>query len=176
MTPSTTTRVSRAAAVLAALTAGATLCPSPAQAADAAPTVCVASFTATIIPGFTMTPSAGKLTSQGQTGSVDCFGQIAGHRITGPGTLGFTERHSRGSCRGHTGTGRVHLVIPTTAGDKDLVGTLAVRRTALTVRVRVRFPGIRYSGSGVIFPRMGDCATTPLEQIKVTLTGSLRKS
>lgn len=53
------------------------------------------------------------------------------------------EKHTGGTCRGHTGTGKVHLIIPTTAGSQDMVGTLAVRRTGLTVRVRVRFPGMR---------------------------------
>jgi hypothetical protein len=55
-----------------------------------------------------------------------------------------------------------------------MVGTLAVRRTAHSVRASVRFPGVRYRGNGVIFPRLGDCASAPLEQVKVTMTGSLR--
>lgn len=99
---------------------------------------------------------------------------IGGQRVTAPGTLGFVEQHSGGTCRGHAGTGRVHVVIPTAAGSKDLVGTLVVRRTALSVRVKVRFPGLRYSGNGVVFPRLGDCSSTPLTQIRVTMTGSLR--
>jgi hypothetical protein len=161
------------AAALVALTVGA----APAQSASAPPSaVCTNTFTATITPGFTPRPGAGKLSSNGQTGSIECFGRIQGQRVTGPGTLGFVERHRSGSCRGHTGTGRVHLVIPTAAGSKDMVGSLAVRRTALMVRVTVRFPGVFYSGNGVVFPRLGDCTSTPLEQIKVTMTGSLRDS
>ena len=70
-----------------------------------------------------MTPAAGKLTSRGQTGSLDCFGTIDNQRITGVGTMGFVERHASGTCRGHVGTGRVHLIIPTAAGNKDMVGT-----------------------------------------------------
>ena len=165
-------RFGRCAAILGALTIGAAPAIAPADAADATSAVCVTSFTATITPGFTMTPAAGKLTSRGQTGSLDCFGTVANQRITGVGTMGFVERHTRGTCRGHTGTGRVHLIIPTAAGNQDMVGTLSVRRTALTVRVTVRFPGARFRGSGVIFP-MGDCAAAPLERIKVTITGSL---
>ena len=153
----------------------AALAAPPAHGASAPPSaVCTNTFTATITPGFTPNPGAGKLTSNGQTGSIECFGTIKGARVTGPGTLGFVERHSNGTCRGHVGTGRVHLVIPTTAGTEDMVGTLSVRRTALMVRVKVRFPGVRYSGNGVIFPRLGDCTSTPLEQVKVTMTGTLR--
>ncbi len=172
MSTTRTHRNARIAAILAALTTVAAHGVAAADAADATSAVCVTTFTATIAPGFTMTPAAGKLTSRGQTGSLDCFGTIDKQRITGVGTMGFVERHASGTCRGHVGTGRVHLIIPTAAGNKDLVGTLSVRRTALTVRVKVRFPGARFSGSGVIFP-MGDCAVAPLERIKVTITGAL---
>lgn len=168
-----THRFARFAAILGTLSLVAAPGLAPASGAAATSAVCVTTFTASIVPGFTMTSARGRLTSRGQTGSLDCFGTIDGQRITAVGTMGFVERHARGTCRGHTGTGRVHLVIPTAAGNKDLVGTLSVRRTGLTVRVKVRFPGARFSGSGVIFP-MGDCAAAPLERIKVTITGALR--
>lgn len=176
-TAATTRRGRRTAALLApaALIAAGALAPATLGAAPKPPTaVCTNTFTATITPGFTMTPGAGKLSSNGQTGSIECFGTIRGQRVTGPGTLGFVEQHTSGSCRGHTGTGRVHLVIPTTAGSTHLYGALAVRRSGLTVRVKVRFPGVRYSGNGVIFPK-GDCASAPLERIQVTMTGTLRE-
>lgn len=168
---------SRRALFCSALLAIAACCSATAHAAGTAPAVCTTTFTATIAPGFTMTPTAGKLTSGGQTGSLECFGEIGGQRITpDPGSMGFVERHRRGTCRGHVGTGRVHVIIPTTAGPADMVGRLAVRRTALSVRVQVRFPGLLFRGSGVIFPRLGDCSSTPLEQIKVTITGSLTET
>ena len=140
----------------AALIAAGVLVPAFAHGAVAPPSaVCTNAFTVSVAPGFTMTPGPGKLTSNGQTGSRQCLETIGGRRITGPGSVGFVEKHTSGTCRGHTGTGRVHLVIPTTAGDKHLYGALAVRRTGLTVRVKVRFPNLRYNGNGVIFPRMG---------------------
>ena len=161
---------------ITALATVAAIIPASAEAASKPPSaVCTNTFTATVTPGFTPKPGAGKLTSNGQTGTIECFGTIAGRRVTGPGTLGFVERHSSGSCRGHVGTGRVRLIIPTASGEANLVGRLSVRRTALTVRVRVRFPTIDYRGNGVIFPRLGDCASTPLEQVKVTMTGTLRE-
>lgn len=178
MSTTPTPRHRRMTALLApaALIAAGALGTAAAQSATPPPSaVCTNTFTATIAPGFTPKPAASKLTTNGQTGTIECFGTIAGQRVTGPGTLGFVERHANGSCRGHTGTGRVHLVIPTTAGPKDMVGTLAVRRTGLTVRVTVRFPGVRYSGNGVVFPRLGDCTSTPLEQVRVTMTGTLRE-
>lgn len=170
-------RYDRITMLLSAVVSFAVFGTAPAHAAAAASAVCTTTFTATIAPGFTMKPSAGKLTSRGLTGSLECFGELGGQRIAGgSGSMGFVERHTQGTCRGHVGTGRVHLIIPTTAGSKDIVGTLAVRRTGLTVRVEVRFPGLRFRGNGVIFPRLGDCATTPLEQIKVTITGSFTET
>jgi hypothetical protein len=161
--------------IIAALAAAAAAGAADGHAAAGPPSaVCTNTFTATITPGLTSKPGAGKISTHGQTGSIECFGTIRGQRVTGPGTLGFVERHHGGTCRGHIGTGRVHLIIPTTAGSKDMVGTLSVRRTALSVHVTVRFRGVRYRGNGVIFPRLGDCASTPLEQVKVTMTGSLR--
>ena len=178
MSPTVThRRATTALCAPAALIAVAALAAPHASAAATPPSaVCTNTFTATISPGFTPNPGSGKLTSNGQTGSIECFGTIEGARVTGPGTLGFVERHKNGSCRGHVGTGRVHLVIPTTDGPADMVGALSVRRTALTVRVKVRFPGVRYSGNGVIFPRLGDCTSSPIEQIKVTMTGTLREA
>ncbi len=175
MTTTASTR-RRTAVGMAAIAAAAALGPASAQAARAPAAACVTNFTATVTPGFTMTPAPGKLSSQGQTGSLECVGAIGGQRITGPGSMGFVEKHSSGSCRSNAGTGKVHLIIPTTAGSKDLVGILAVRRTGFIVRVKVRFPGLRFSGSGVVFPKLGDCATTPLEQIKVTITGGLSQT
>lgn len=160
-------RRTRTIVALADLTVAAAVSALTAHAAATPPVaVCVNIFTATISPGFTSTPSAGKLITNGQTGSIECFGTIRGQRITGPGTLGLVEKHAGGTCRGHSGTGRVHLIIPIATGSQDMVGTLAVRRTGLTVRVRVRFAGMRYSGNGVIFPKLGDCTSTPLQQSK----------
>lgn len=170
-------RRGRTTSVLSALIATAALTPAPAQAARAASAVCTTTFTATITPGFTMKPTAGKLTTRGQTGSLECFGEIGGQRITAdPGSMGFVQKHTTGTCRGHVGTGRVHIIIPTTTGSMDITGTLAVRRTALSVRVTVRFPGLIFRGNGVVFPRLGDCSSTPLEQTKVTITGSFTET
>lgn len=161
----------------AALIALAAFAAAPAHAAAGPPAaVCSHTFTATMTPGITPTPAAGKLTTNGQTGTIECFGTIGGQRITGPGTLGLVHRHTGGSCRGLVGTGRVRLVIPTAAGSKNLLGALAVRRTGLIVRAQARFPGLRYRGNGVVFPILGDCMTTPLELVKVTMTGTLRET
>ncbi len=166
----------RTTPVVVALLAVAALGPASAGAARAPSAVCATSFTSTISPGFTTTPSSGKATSRGQTGDIECFGRLGNDRFTGPGSLGFVARHASGSCRGHVGIGRVHLILPTAAGSRDMVGALVVRRTALAVRVRVRFPGARFRGSGVVFPRIGNCSSSPLEQVKLTITGSFTET
>jgi hypothetical protein len=35
---------------------------------------------------------------------------------------------------------------------------------------------VRYSGNGVVLPRFGDGTSRPLEQVEVTMTGTLRET
>lgn len=157
-------------AVPAAATA---LAAAPAQAASATSALCASRFTATITPGFTMKPTTGTLTTHGQTGIISCVGKIGGHRITGPGSLGVHQNHSGATCRSVIGTGTVGVTLPTAAGRRHMVGALSVRRTALVVRVIVRFPDAHYSGAGVTIPTQGNCFVSPVRQAMVLVTGAL---
>ena len=94
-------RIASASLAAAALAAAGTLGAAASHGATTPPSaVCTNTFTATIAPGFTPKPGAGKLTSNGQTGTIECFGTIGGARVTGPGTLGFVERHRAGAAAG----------------------------------------------------------------------------
>jgi hypothetical protein len=156
-------------AVFAALTV-ALLAVVPAQAARATSAVCVTSFTGTFTPGFSVTPGSGTLTTNGQTGSFSCVGKIGGDRVTGTGSVGVDETYT-GACLSHVGTGTVRIIVPTTAGTKDIVGALTVRRTALVVRPSVQFSGMRYSGIGISIPMEGNCFVTPLRRARISLVG-----
>jgi hypothetical protein len=159
-------------AVLAAAVAAALATP-PAQAAGGTSAVCTNRFTAWVTPGFTPIPGTGTISSHGQTGSITCAGRIAGHRVTGPGTVGIDYVYTNGSCTGHIGEGTVRVDIPTTAGMKHLVGALSVRRTALALRALARFGSQNFHGVGVIVPTRGTCVVTPLSQALVSVTGVL---
>lgn len=163
----------RIAAVLSALAAAALVAAAPAQAAGATSAVCVNRFTATITPGFSLTPSSGTLTTRGQTGSINCAGTLRGHRITGRGSIGFDAVYTAATCSSEVSSGTVRVTLPTSGGIKHLVGALTVRRTALVVSVGVRFPNARFSGIGVAIPTQGNCLITPMRQALITIAGSL---
>jgi hypothetical protein len=146
---------------------------APAQAASATSAFCVSNFTATFTPGFSPTPGPGTMSTNGETGSFSCVGKIDGDRVTGPGSIGVEASYT-GECLSHRGTGTVHIVVPTTAGAKDMTGTLTVRRTGLVVRPAVQFSGVRFRGIGVALPAEGDCFVTPLKRGQILLLGVMR--
>jgi hypothetical protein len=159
--------------VVATLAAGALVGASSAQASDATSAVCSPQLSVTISPGFRVAPSAGTISSGGETGSLICTGDVDGHRITGPGTVGLDESYARGDCLSHTGVGTVRVSIPTTAGVVHLAGAATSRRTALALVADAQFPGASFSGAGVAIPTQGDCVLSPMRQALLTVSGML---
>ena len=168
-----TDRYVRIVGVLGAVTGLAVLGVASAQARASSSAVCVSRIPLTISPGFSPTAGSGKLTSGGERGSITCIGKIAGHRVTGPGSVGLDETYTRASCLSHVGTGTVRVTLPTTAGVMRMVGNATSRRTALVLRAEVRFPAGRFSGIGAAIPTQGNCLLTPLRRALITVTGSL---
>lgn len=173
MTISPARRHLRIAGVLATVAFVALPATSFAQPAAATSAVCSSRFTVTIAPGFRVTPGSGTITSHGETGTIRCTGTIAGHRVTGPGTVGLDESYTAGGCLSHVGTGTATITVPTTAGPKHLVGAATSRRTTLLLRGEVRFPGARFSGIGLAIPLRGSCLLTPMRQALISVTGTL---
>jgi hypothetical protein len=176
MKPSPTLSPRRIAVALATLATAALFAAAPAHAADATAALCTnrSPSTITITPGFSLAPSSGTITTNGQTGSITCIGKIAGHSVTGPGSIGIEEAYADGTCTSHTGSGTVSVTIPTTAGIQHLSGALTERRTALVLRADVQFPGGHFSGIGIVLPTVGNCFVTPLRQALLSVTGWLR--
>jgi hypothetical protein len=161
------------------LAAAALLVPAAATAgAEAAPATdaeCTAVVTAHISPGFSATPGSGVVTSAGQTGTVVCTGRLYGHRITGPGTMGFEENYTTGAaCFSDQSSGRLTTTLPTTAGPIQIAGALTGHRLGLVQFVDIAFPQARYSGAGPLVLLKGTCFLTPITQALVTVTGTLR--
>lgn len=168
-----THRCVRIVGLLGAVTAVALLGAASAEARASSSAVCVSRIALTINPGFSPTTGSGTLTSGGERGSITCIGKIAGHRVTGPGSVALDESYTRASCLSHVGTGTVRVTLPTTAGVMRMVGSATSRRTALVLRAEVRFPAGRFSGIGAAIPTQGNCLLTPLRRALITVTGSL---
>ena len=162
--------------IVATLAAGALLGTSSAQASGTTSAVCSPQLSVTISPGFRVVASSGTISSGGETGSIVCAGEIDGHAVTGPGTVGLDETYANGDCVSHVGVGTVRVSIPTTAGVVHLVGAATSRRTALALVAEAQFPGASYSGAGVALPTQGDCILTPMRRALLTVTGLLRGS
>ncbi|MDX6676099.1 MAG: hypothetical protein QOE31_151 [Solirubrobacteraceae bacterium] len=161
---------------LATVAAAALLGTASAQAAGTTSAVCAPQLSVTISPGFRLTPGSGTLSSGGETGSIICSGEVDGHHVTGPGTVGLDETYAQGDCLSHVGTGTVRVSIPTTAGVVHLVGAATSRRTALGLLADAQFPGVSYSGVGLAIPTQGDCLLTPMRQALITVSGLLSGS
>jgi hypothetical protein len=159
-----------AAVAAAAIT---TLAPAAAQAAEPTAAVCENTFTATISPGFSLIPTSGTETTDGETGTILCAGMIRGHRVTGLGAIGFDTTYTASTCTSESSTGTVQFTVPTTGGTQRVEGALAVWRTALAVRVEVRAPDMSFTGIGVVVPTEGTCLLSPIRQALISITGSL---
>lgn len=160
------------ATILATLAGVAAFNTSPAHAVGATSAICTNLFTITIDPGWSMTPTSGTVTSK-KTGSVTCVGKIAGHRVTGPGTMGIEENYTNVICPSSILTGTIWMRIPTTAGLQRMDGTLRVRRIGLIVQPEAQFPNGHFSGIGIAIPTQGTCFLTPLRQARLSVTGTL---
>jgi len=164
-------RIGRSVAALAAV---ALLAAAPAHAAGTTSAVCTGAFRASVSPGFSLTPSSGTVTTNGEVPSLRCAGRIDGQRVTGAGTVGADYAYAPGStCLSHRGAGTVRLTLPTTAGPKHLVGALTVHRAALVLSVDAQFPTARFDGIGVVLPLAGSCLFSPWRGALVSVTGSL---
>lgn len=159
---------------VAALAAVALLAAAPAQAAGTTSAACSSAFAATVSPGFSLTPSSGTVTTNGEVRSLACVGRIDGQRITGTGTVGVEYAYAPGAtCLSHAGSGTVRITLPTTAGTKHMVGSLTVRRAALALSVSAQFPAARLNGIGVAVPVAGSCLFTPWRRAVIAVTGGL---
>jgi len=174
MSTTLTRRRLRITGVLTTMATVALLSAASAQAAGATSAICTNLFTITISPGFSMTPSSGTVTTHGETGSISCVGEIDGHRVTGPGTMGIYENYTTVTCPSSVIQGTISITVPTTDGIKHLNGALHVRRTALVVQPEAQFDGgERFSGIGVVVPIQGDCFLAPMRRALLSVTGSL---
>lgn len=136
-------RIKPIAALLAAAGALALLVAAPAQAQSNTAAVCSVTFPdVSITPPFypfVLSAAPGTVSTNGQTGTVTCIGELDGSHVTGPGTAGLTYAYT-GSCIAHTGLGTVTWSVPTAAGVKHMTGTLSVRRVAVGILAEARFP------------------------------------
>jgi len=154
------------------------LAPTPARAAvpgtDQGPRSpkdihCLAKLDVTLSPGISMTPSAGRISSGGETGTNACDGPINGFTPTGVATRGEEGRYGvegPSSCMNPSGVAAwtIKFTVPTTGGPQHV--EFPVRGTYGPLQGGGVYGGT-FSGDGMyghftIRPVKGDCVTSPI--------------
>jgi len=144
------------------------LAPAPVAAAQSTAT-CVHRWTDDVTPGVGPTMQRATFSSHGETGAIECQGEIMGRRVTGPGTFG-EEGVVEGTCGSGTGSATFSFTVVTSGGPLHLRMPVSFTYGPLTgVTTSESFPGVF-----VVVPMMGDCLTAPVTRIAVTRAGMLR--
>ncbi|MGH2721522.1 MAG: hypothetical protein ACRDJO_07960 [Actinomycetota bacterium] len=147
----------------------------PAHAGGATNAVCSFSFPAHFSPGISMTAGSGTFGSGGETGTISCVGTIGGHAVTGPGTFGFEGTFTGSSCLSHRTSGTSFFTVPTDAGPIHVsAGPFKSSGIGLSGNVEATHEEpvpLRFKGSYLMVPQQGTCATAPMTDAVVSLTG-----
>lgn len=172
----------RALVLTTILTVGLVVPPNAAPAgADEGGTPCAFEADVSLSPGLSRSPSSGTFTTKGESGTLDCQGDVGGGQpATGRGTFGADGRYGTGgsgdSCdsRAGRGDGTDHLTIPVQGGSQhvDDPFTLTYRVDGRSVVGEIT--GQRFSGTFDVTSANGDCLWHPVTRIHIKGRGHLR--
>lgn len=137
--------------------------------------VCSATIPLNISPGlFALKHSQGTNQSFGETGTLNCTGKLDGHRIAGPGTVGFAG-HYGGTCNATTGVGKWSFSLPVDDNGVTRVihhaGAYDSPGVSLAIVFNGKFETGRLTGTGLVTPVQGDCLAQPMTKATFTLVG-----
>lgn len=163
--------------ILALLVTGTVWC--PAVTADEG-TPCAFEVAVHLSPGLSASPSSGTFTSKGESGTLDCQGNVGGQPATGRGTFGAEGRYGTAGdgddCRSKEGRGdgTAHLTVPVQGGSQhvDDPFTLTYRVDGRSVVGEIT--GRRFSGTFDVTQADGDCIRHPVANIRIKGNGHLR--
>lgn len=122
-------------------------------------------------PGISTTSQEQTFTTHGETGTINCYGRVKGHEVTGPGTFG-EDGVLEGTCSGGKGSSIISVTIPTSAGSEKL-----------SLRATFTYGpgyGSKYGDSlmgpltFVYYPTQGDCVTAPVTEGAFSAQGFLK--
>jgi hypothetical protein len=132
---------------------------------------CSFQYSPAISPGIGLLTDGGTVSSGGETGTVDCSGNLDGHEITGPGSWGFEGKLTQANCvEGGKGNGRISMTVPTDAGNQHFEEfiTFGFGPAGAYPPLVGDWIGDRTSGLFVVAPAQGDCVTAPVTRADAT--------
>jgi hypothetical protein len=162
------------------LLAGLGLAALPAGADDGDGTPCTFEVDMTLSPGLSRDPSSGTFDSKGESGKLDCQGNVGGQPATGPGSFGADGRYGLDGdgddCRSREGQGdgTAHFTVPVEGGTQhvDDPFTMTYRLDGRSVVGEIT--GQRFSGTFDVTQADGDCLWRPVTKIRIKGKGHLR--
>ena len=147
---------------------------APPSVPSGRPLVCTADWVVTLDQPISRVSSFGQFTSGGETGVIDCRGDVGGHPVTGPGTYGesgaFGPDPAGGAdCSTGSGAADFTATLPTAAGPRHVGGLVSFYWAG---PAGVVFDG-RFPGAFRLSPGEGDCVNQPARQLHFQAGGLL---
>jgi hypothetical protein len=153
---------------------------APAFGADEAGTPCSFEVDVTLSPGLSREPSSGTFDSRGESGTLDCQGNVGGQRSTGRGTFGAEGRYGTDGdgdhCRSTEGRGEgtAHFTVPVEGGSQHVDDPFTMTYRVDGRSVVGEITGQRFSGTFDVTKADGDCLWRPVTKIRLEGRGHLR--
>jgi hypothetical protein len=163
-----------------ALLTGGGIVALPSAASAQGDLACRVSFRVNFSPGVSLVPSSGTLTTGGETGTINCEGEINGQRVIAGGPFSFDGRYGSGllgtglgdTCLGGSGTGTYRATVQTMGGPVRFSEAVSFTYTSTGLMTggqgEVRGPNT--IGTFGFRPTAGDCVGAPVTQFTVDVT------
>jgi hypothetical protein len=152
---------------------------APARA-DESGTPCAFEVDVSLSPGLSREPSSGTFESKGESGRMDCEGDVGGQPATGPGTFGAEGRYGTDGdgddCRSKQGQGdgTGHFTVPVEGGSQHVDDPFTMTYRVDGRSVVGEITGRRFSGTFDVTQADGDCLWRPVTKIRIKGNGYLR--
>ncbi len=149
--------------------------------ADQPGTPCAFEVDVSLSPGLSREPSTGTFESNGESGKLDCQGNVGGQPATGRGTFGVEGRYGidgdGDDCRSKQGQGdgTAHFTVPVEGGSQHVDDPFTMTYQVDGRRVVGEITGRRFSGTFDVTQAQGDCLWKPVTRIRIKGKGHLRE-
>ena len=148
--------------------------------ADEVGTPCVFEVDVSLSPGLSREPSSGSFDSNGESGQLDCEGNVGGQPATGRGTFGADGRYGLDGdgddCRSKEGQGdgTAHLTVPVEGGTQHVDDPFTMTYRVDGRSVVGEITGQRFKATFDVTRADGDCLWRPVTKIRIKGQGHLR--
>jgi hypothetical protein len=147
--------------------------------ADESGTPCAFEVDISLSPGLSREPTSGTFDSKGESGRLDCQGNVGGQPASGRGTFGAEGRYGidgdGDDCRSKEGRGdgTAHFTVPVEGGSQHVDDPFTMTYRVDGRSVVGKITGRRFSGTFDVTQADGDCLWRPVTKIRIKGKGQL---